>query len=62
MRKSIYILLAVVLCACQGGREYFPKNMDKVEVEVVEATMGVEAESATDSTATVTPDSTAIGQ
>ena len=35
---------------------------NKVEVEVVEATMGVEAESATDSTATVTPDSTAIGQ
>ncbi len=35
MRKSIYILLAVVLCACQGGREFFPKNMEMVEVEVV---------------------------
>ena len=35
MRKSIYILLAVVLCACQGGREYFPKNLEVIEVDVV---------------------------
>ena len=35
MRKSIYILLAVVLCACQGGRDYFPRDMEAVEVEIV---------------------------
>ena len=35
MRKSIYILLAIVLCACQGEREFFPKNMEMVDVEVV---------------------------
>ena len=35
MRKSIYILLAVVLCACQGGRDYFPRDMKAVEVEIV---------------------------
>ena len=35
MRKSVYILLAVVLCACQGGREFFPKNMEMMDVEVV---------------------------
>ena len=35
MRKSILFILAVLLCACQGGREYFPKNLEAVEVEVV---------------------------
>ena len=35
MKKSILLILTVVLCACQGGREYFPKNLEAVEVEVV---------------------------
>ena len=35
MRKSILIILTVLLCACQGGREYFPKDIEAVEVEIV---------------------------
>ena len=35
MRKSILIILAAVLCACQGGRKYFPKDMDSVAVAIV---------------------------
>ena len=35
MRKSILFILAVLLCACQGGREYFPKNLETIEVKVV---------------------------
>ena len=35
MRKSILSILAVLLCACQGGREYFPKNLETIEVKVV---------------------------
>ena len=35
MRKTILFILAVLLCACQGGREYFPKYLEAVEVEVV---------------------------
>jgi hypothetical protein len=35
MKKSIFIFLVTILSACQGGREFFPKNMDKVEVNVV---------------------------
>ena len=35
MKKSIFIILAVVLCACQGGKKYFPKDMERIEVEVV---------------------------
>ena len=27
--------MAVVLCACQGGRDYFPRDMKAVEVEIV---------------------------
>ena len=35
MKKSILIIFAVVLCACHGGREYFPKDVKAVEVEIV---------------------------
>ena len=35
MKKSIVILLSVVLCACHGGRDYFPRDIDPVEVEIV---------------------------
>ena len=35
MKKSILIVLAAILSACQGGRDFFPNNMDQVEVEVV---------------------------
>ena len=35
MRKSILVILTVLLCACQGGREYFPKDIEAVEVEIV---------------------------
>ena len=35
MKKSIVILLSVVLCACHGGRDYFPRDIEAVEVEIV---------------------------
>ena len=35
MKKSIVILLSVVLCACHGGRDYFPRDIEPVEVEIV---------------------------
>ena len=35
MRKSILVILTVLLCACQGGREYLPKDIEAVEVEIV---------------------------
>ena len=35
MKKSILIILTIVLCACHGGREYFPKDVKAVEVEIV---------------------------
>ena len=35
MRKSVLGILALVLCACHSGREYLPKDVDYLEVEVV---------------------------
>ena len=35
MKKSILIILAVVLCACQGGKKYFPEDIEAVEVDIV---------------------------
>ena len=35
MRKSILIILAVVLCACGNKYQYIPKDIDPVEVEIV---------------------------
>ena len=35
MKKSILVILAVMLCACQGGREFFPKNIENIEVDIV---------------------------
>ena len=35
MRRTILFILPILLCACQGGREYFPKNLEAAEVEVV---------------------------
>jgi hypothetical protein len=35
MKKSILIILSVVLCACHGGRDYFPRDIESVEVNIV---------------------------
>lgn len=35
MKKFILILLTAILCACQGGREYFPRNLEKIEVNIM---------------------------
>ena len=35
MKKSILVILAVMLSACQGGREFFPKNIENIEVDIV---------------------------
>lgn len=35
MKKSILVILAVLLCACHGGRDYFPRDIESVEVDIV---------------------------
>ena len=35
MKKSILVILAVLLCACHGGRDYFPRDIEAVEVDIV---------------------------
>ena len=35
MKKSILIILSVVFCACHGGRDYFPRDIESVEVDIV---------------------------
>ena len=35
MKKSILVILAVLLCACHGGRDYFPRDIEEVEVDIV---------------------------
>ena len=35
MKKSILVILAVLLCACHGGRDYFPRDIELVEVDIV---------------------------
>ena len=35
MKKSILVILAVLLCACHGGRDYFPRDIESVEVNIV---------------------------
>lgn len=35
MKKSILVILTVVLCACHGGRDYFPRDIESVEVDIV---------------------------
>lgn len=35
MKKSILVILAVLLCACHGGRDYFPRDIEAVEVNIV---------------------------
>ena len=35
MKKSLLIVLAVVLCACHGGRDYFPRDIEVVNVGIV---------------------------
>lgn len=35
MKKSLLIVLAAVLCACHGGRDYFPRDIEAVKVDIV---------------------------
>ena len=35
MKKSILVILAVLLCECHGGRDYFPRDIELVEVDIV---------------------------
>ena len=34
-RQILLILLAVVVCSCQTKRDFFPKNIEQIEVEII---------------------------